>query len=253
MELFEAADLTVERSSSVAYRASIDDPRIGDVRILRAQEIPVYVAEGLFDIGITGRDWIEETASSVVTLGELRYSKATTEPIKLVLAVAEDSTVTSVKELPPAGVSTEYPELTRALLRQSRHRRRRAPELRRQRGQGARHRRLRGGDQRDRTGTARRRSAHRRHHPGQLHRSHRQPRGAQRPRQAPRHGPADDAAQRRPRRCVARRCSNSTSPPTATTPCSPCFRRRRRRRCPSSPGERASPSRAWSTSARSTC
>ena len=114
MELFEAADLAVERSSSVAYRASIDDPRIGDVRILRPQEIPVYVAEGLFDLGITGRDWIEETASSVVTLGELRYSKATAEPIKLVLAVADDSTVTSVKEL-PAGVrvSTEYPELTR--------------------------------------------------------------------------------------------------------------------------------------------
>ena len=70
-------------------------------------------AEGLFDIGITGRDWVEETASNVVTLGELRYSKATSEPIKLVVAVAEDSPVTSVKEL-PAGVrvSTEYPELT---------------------------------------------------------------------------------------------------------------------------------------------
>ena len=113
LELFEAADLAVERSSSVAYRASIDDPRIEEVRILRPQEIPVYVAEGLFDIGITGRDWVEETASNVVTLGELRYSKATSEPIKLVVAVAEDSPVTSVKEL-PAGVrvSTEYPELT---------------------------------------------------------------------------------------------------------------------------------------------
>jgi len=57
MDLFEAADLTVVRSSSVDYRASIDDPRIGEVRILRPQEIPVYVAEGLFDLGITGRDW----------------------------------------------------------------------------------------------------------------------------------------------------------------------------------------------------
>ena len=114
MELFEAADLAVVRSSSVAYRASIDDPRIDEVRILRPQEIPVYVAEGLFDVGITGRDWVEETASDVVTLGELRYSKATSEPIKLVLAVAEDSPVTSVKELPDGvRVSTEYPELTR--------------------------------------------------------------------------------------------------------------------------------------------
>ena len=60
-ELFDAADLTVKRSSQVDYRASIDDPRIDEVRILRPQEIPTYVAEGLFDIGITGRDWIEET------------------------------------------------------------------------------------------------------------------------------------------------------------------------------------------------
>jgi ATP phosphoribosyltransferase len=114
MELFEAADLGVTRSSDVAYRASIDDPRIDEVRILRPQEIPVYVAEGLFDIGITGRDWVAETGSDVVTLGELRYSKATSEPIKLVLAVADDSAITSVKELPNGvRVSTEYPELTR--------------------------------------------------------------------------------------------------------------------------------------------
>ena len=113
-ELFEAADLHVSRSSSVDYRATIDDPRVEDVRILRPQEIPVYVAEGLFDVGITGRDWIEETASEVVSLGELRYSKATSDPIKLVVAVAGDSPVTSVKEMSDGvRVSSEYPELTR--------------------------------------------------------------------------------------------------------------------------------------------
>ncbi|HEV8115408.1 MAG TPA: ATP phosphoribosyltransferase, partial [Acidimicrobiales bacterium] len=42
--------------------------------MLRPQEIPRYVADGTFDLGITGRDWIEETASDVVSLGELRYS-----------------------------------------------------------------------------------------------------------------------------------------------------------------------------------
>ena len=82
MELFEAADLGVRRSSSVDYRASIDDPRITEVRILRPQEIPVYVQEGLFDLGITGRDWIEETGSDVVSLGQLRYSKATDQPVR---------------------------------------------------------------------------------------------------------------------------------------------------------------------------
>ncbi|MEY3690685.1 MAG: phosphoribosyltransferase, partial [Actinomycetota bacterium] len=114
LELFEAADLTVVRSSSVDYRASIDDPRIGEVRILRPQEIPVYVAEGLFDIGITGRDWIEETASNVVSLGELRYSKATSQPVRVVVAVADDSAARSVADLGDGvRVTTEYPELTR--------------------------------------------------------------------------------------------------------------------------------------------
>ena len=39
------------------------------MRILRPQEIPVYVADGLFDLGITGRDWIEERGADVVSLG----------------------------------------------------------------------------------------------------------------------------------------------------------------------------------------
>lgn len=113
-ELFEAADLTIVRSSAVDYKATIDDPRIADVRILRPQEIPTYVAEGLFDIGITGRDWVEETGAEIVSLGELAYSKATSNPIKVVVAVAGDSTVTRVDELPDGvRVSSEYPELTR--------------------------------------------------------------------------------------------------------------------------------------------
>ncbi len=114
LELFEAADLAVQRSSSVDYRGTIDDPRILDVRILRPQEIPQYVAEGLFDLGITGRDWIEETGSEVVSLGELHYSKATARPVQIVLAVQAESPVQQAADL-PAGVrvSTEYPELTR--------------------------------------------------------------------------------------------------------------------------------------------
>ena len=93
LELFEGADLGVRRSSSVDYRASIDDPRIDEVRILRPQEIPTYVADGLFDLGITGRDWIEETGSDVVSLGELHYSKATARPVRIVVAVPGDSDI----------------------------------------------------------------------------------------------------------------------------------------------------------------
>jgi ATP phosphoribosyltransferase len=114
LALFEAADLTVQRSSTVEYNASIDDPRIDEVRILRPQEIASYVADGLFDLGITGRDWVEETAADVVTLGEMRYSKASSRPIRLVVAVPQDSPIERVDDLPQGvKVSTEYPELTR--------------------------------------------------------------------------------------------------------------------------------------------
>jgi ATP phosphoribosyltransferase len=114
LDLFEAADLAVRRSSIVEYKASIADPRIDEVRILRPQEIPQYVAEGLFDLGIAGRDWVEETESRVVTLGELEYSKASSNPYRIVVAVPEASPWDKVEDLPDGvRVSTEYPGLTR--------------------------------------------------------------------------------------------------------------------------------------------
>ena len=124
MQLFEDADLAVSRASDVAYRANIADPRIDEVRILRPQEIPVYVADGLFDLGITGRDCIEERGSKVVSLGELSYSKATANPARVVLAVGADSPAHTLEELAASvadrpgrlRVSTEYPELTRRAL-----------------------------------------------------------------------------------------------------------------------------------------
>ena len=117
LELFSAADLTVRRSSDVDYAATIEDPRVSDVRILRPQEIATYVEEGLFDLGITGRDWVEETAADVVSLGELRYSKATSSPIRVVLAVGADSSVEKVGDLADGcRVATEYPRLTQRFL-----------------------------------------------------------------------------------------------------------------------------------------
>ena len=116
LELFKEADLEVRRSSDVDYRASIDDPRVVDVRILRPQEIPVYIAEGRFDLGITGRDWIEERDASVESLAILGYSKATERPIHVVLAVPNDSSWNSLEDLAahgaPIRVATEYPGLT---------------------------------------------------------------------------------------------------------------------------------------------
>jgi ATP phosphoribosyltransferase len=114
LQLFEDADLAVSRGSDVDYRGTVDDPRVDEVRILRPQEIPQYVADGRFDVGITGRDWIEERNVDVVTLTELHYSKATARPVQIVLAVAADSPVQATSDLPAgAVVHTEYVELTR--------------------------------------------------------------------------------------------------------------------------------------------
>ena len=114
LELFAHADLAVSRSSEVEYKATIDDPRVESVHVLRPQEIPDYVAEGLYDIGIAGRDCIEEAGRDVVSLGVLQYSKATSKPFRIVLAVPQDSPAQTVADLPQGvRVSTEYPELTK--------------------------------------------------------------------------------------------------------------------------------------------
>ena len=75
------------------YRPTINDPKI-ELKILRPQEIPVFVSEGLQDVGITGQDWIKETGANVEILQNLEYGK-----IKLVIAIPEDSSATSVSDL----------------------------------------------------------------------------------------------------------------------------------------------------------
>lgn len=114
LELFDAADLSVRRGSDRDYRAGISDPRVDRVMFLRPQEIPRYVEEGLFDLGITGRDWITETSANVESVCELEYSKATSNPVRIILAVPADHAAQSGADLPDGvRVSTEYPELTR--------------------------------------------------------------------------------------------------------------------------------------------
>ncbi|HEX8859680.1 MAG TPA: ATP phosphoribosyltransferase [Actinomycetes bacterium] len=114
LALFDAADLPVERASDRAYHGTIADPRVERVSLLRPQEIPRYVEEGFFDLGITGRDWVEETGSKVVSLAQLPYSKQTTNPIRVVLAVHRDLGVERPDQLQPGlRVSTEFPNLTR--------------------------------------------------------------------------------------------------------------------------------------------
>ncbi len=115
MRLFEEADLPVRRASEREYNATIRDPRIGQVKVLRAQEIPRYVQQGYFDLGITGLDWITETGSQVVEVLDLAYNKqGIGDPVKIVLAVSGTSDIEKPQDIPPGTrVSTEYMNLTR--------------------------------------------------------------------------------------------------------------------------------------------
>ena len=75
------------------YRPTINDPQI-ELKILRPQEIPVFVSEGLQDVGITGQDWIRETRADVEIIQNLEYGK-----INLVVAVPKILNKDSITEI----------------------------------------------------------------------------------------------------------------------------------------------------------
>ncbi len=104
--------------STRSYFPQIDDIEITPV-LLRAQEMSRYVEDGALDCGITGMDWIVENGSKVEYLAELVYSKATTNKVRWVLAVPEDSKIKSVKGLQGKRIATEVVGLTRKYLRKN--------------------------------------------------------------------------------------------------------------------------------------
>ncbi|HEY3373836.1 MAG TPA: ATP phosphoribosyltransferase [Candidatus Aquicultor sp.] len=111
--LFAQADLEVKKESR-GYNPTIKDPRISKVKILRPQEIPIYVADGYFDLGIAGHDWITETGADVIEVADMPYAKTGTGVIKLVVAVPEDSPITRPEDIPAGSrVSTELPNVTK--------------------------------------------------------------------------------------------------------------------------------------------
>jgi ATP phosphoribosyltransferase len=114
LELLAQAGLEVRRTER-EYNAKINDPRIGKVKILRPQEIPLYVANGYFDIGISGTDWILESGAKIVKVSELNYGKQGPGKVKVAVAVPEAMKINNVQEiLPGSRVATEYPNLARA-------------------------------------------------------------------------------------------------------------------------------------------
>ena len=117
-KLFEDANLGL-RKSDRGYNPTINDPRISKVKILRPQEIPVYVASGDFDLGISGYDWVTESGADVVEIAELPYAKTGTGTVKLVLAVSDKSLIQSANDITPGSrITTEFPNITRSYFEQ---------------------------------------------------------------------------------------------------------------------------------------
>ena len=111
--LFKQADLEIKKTDR-EYNPTVKDPRIRKIKILRPQEIPKYVEEGYFDLGISGKDWVIESDADVVEIADMFYSKMGEGIVKIVIAVPNDKDIKSAKDIKPGSrVSTEYPNLTR--------------------------------------------------------------------------------------------------------------------------------------------
>lgn len=114
--LFKQADLEIKKTER-EYNPKVNDPRINKVKILRPQEIPKYIDEGYFDLGISGRDWVVESNSDVVEVADMPYSKQGAGIVKIVIAVPQDSDIKSAADIKPESrVTTEYPNITKAFF-----------------------------------------------------------------------------------------------------------------------------------------
>jgi ATP phosphoribosyltransferase len=101
--------------SSRSYFPSVDDPELEGM-LIRAQELPRYVEDGVFDAALTGHDWIVENGVDVVSVSDLIYSKQSMRKVKWVLAVHEESPVKTVKDLQGKRIATEVVQITKKYL-----------------------------------------------------------------------------------------------------------------------------------------
>ena len=101
--------------SSRSYFPSTDDNEL-EAMLVRAQEIARYVEEGIFDAGLTGKDWILENGADVHEVMDLCYSKQSMRPCRWVLAVPESSPIQGVKDLEGKHIATEAVKMTQNYL-----------------------------------------------------------------------------------------------------------------------------------------
>lgn len=117
VKLFKKAGFNINVSTR-SYFPSIDDVEIEAV-LFRAQEMARYVESGTIDCGITGRDWVFENNSDVVSAAELIYAKQSMRPVRWVLAVPEKSSIKTVKNLKGKRIATELVNVTKSFLKKN--------------------------------------------------------------------------------------------------------------------------------------
>jgi len=117
-ELFNRAGFRVTIPERSVF-PRIDDPKISAV-LFRAQEISRYVGDGIIDCGLTGYDWIVENGNEndVIEVCELEYSRASSNPIRWVLAVPDESPVRKPEDLAGGVIATELVNVTRRYFAQ---------------------------------------------------------------------------------------------------------------------------------------
>ena len=114
-KLFAKAGYRVQVGAR-SYYPSIDDPDIECI-LVRAQEMARYVDNGVIDVGLTGKDWILEQGADVVDVAELRYAKGGLTPVRWVVAVPEDSSIKTLRDLNGKRIATELVGYTKKYLR----------------------------------------------------------------------------------------------------------------------------------------
>lgn len=83
---------------------------------LRPQEIPKYLGNAKFDLGITGYDCVLESGRAVPWLNDLAFSRASSSPVRWVVAVPEESSIKSLSDLSGKRIASEIPKTTRRLF-----------------------------------------------------------------------------------------------------------------------------------------
>jgi ATP phosphoribosyltransferase len=116
VELFKRAGWRISYDSR-SYFPDIDDEEIV-CSLVRAQEMSRYVEDGHLDLGLTGRDWIIENDSQVVTVQDLVYSKSSARQARWVLVVRQDSPVQCIEDMQNKRISTELVNFTKRYFRE---------------------------------------------------------------------------------------------------------------------------------------